>query len=119
MKFIVSWTIPKASVAVSEARFLKTGAPPPAGVKMLGRWHGMSGGGVLIAETESIAKGTSLQIKAEMARTRDASDEIAALAKRLEAVKIVLVLPKEALAVGSSDLIRTVLQKAPCEVILR
>jgi len=74
---------------------------------------------VLIAETESIAKGTSLQIKAEMARTRDASDEIAALAKRLEAVKIVLVLPKEALAVGSSDLIRTVLQKAPCEVILR
>jgi hypothetical protein len=52
MKFIVSWTIPKASVAVSEARFLKTGAPPPAGVKMLGRWHGMSGGGVLIAETD-------------------------------------------------------------------
>ncbi len=52
MKFIVSWTIPKASVTASEARFLKTGAPPPAGVKMLGRWHGMSGGGVLIAETD-------------------------------------------------------------------
>jgi hypothetical protein len=52
MKFIVSWTIPKASVASSEARFLSTGAPPPVGVKMIGRWHGMSGGGVLIAETD-------------------------------------------------------------------
>ena len=52
MKFIVSWKIPKGSVVSSEARFLKTGAPPPAGVKMLGRWHGMSGGGVLIAETD-------------------------------------------------------------------
>lgn len=52
MKFIVSWTLPKASVAAAEARFLSTGAPPPAGVKMLGRWHGMSGGGVLIAETD-------------------------------------------------------------------
>lgn len=52
MKFIVRWSIPKASVLASEARFLQTGAPPPAGVKMLGRWHGMSGGGVLIAETD-------------------------------------------------------------------
>ena len=43
---------PQSSVTASEARFLKTGAPPPAGVKMLGRWHGMSGGGVLIAETD-------------------------------------------------------------------
>jgi hypothetical protein len=52
MKFIVRWNIPKASVVASEARFLATGAPPPAGVKMIGRWHGMSGGGVLIAETD-------------------------------------------------------------------
>ena len=51
MKFIVKWRIPKGSVVDSEQRFLKTGAPPPAGVTMLGRWHGMSGGGVLIAET--------------------------------------------------------------------
>jgi hypothetical protein len=51
MKFIVSWKIPKNSVANAEARFLSTGAPPPSGVTMLGRWHGMSGGGVLIAET--------------------------------------------------------------------
>jgi hypothetical protein len=52
MKYIVSWKIPKGSVVDAEARFLKTGAPPPAGVKMIGRWHGMSGGGVLIAETD-------------------------------------------------------------------
>lgn len=52
MKFIVTWNIPKASVATSEARFVATGAQPPAGVKMIGRWHGMSGGGVLIAETD-------------------------------------------------------------------
>jgi len=51
MKFIVSWTIPKTCVASAEARFLQTGGAPPAGVKMIGRWHGMSGGGVLIAET--------------------------------------------------------------------
>jgi hypothetical protein len=51
MKFTVKWKIPKGSVVDAEARFLKTGAVPPAGVKMIGRWHGMSGGGVLIAET--------------------------------------------------------------------
>lgn len=51
MKFIVSWNIPKSSVVASEARFLKTGAPPPAGAKMIGRWHGMSGGGLMIVET--------------------------------------------------------------------
>ncbi len=53
MKYIVSWKIPKGCVVDAEARFLKTGAPPPAGVKMIGRWHGMSGG-VLIAETDDI-----------------------------------------------------------------
>ena len=51
MKFIVKWKIPKGTVANAEQRFLSTGAPPPAGVSMLGRWHGMSGGGVMIAET--------------------------------------------------------------------
>jgi Protein of unknown function (DUF3303) len=51
MKFIVKWNIPKGSVVNAEQRFLKTGGAPPAGVMMIGRWHGMSGGGVLIAET--------------------------------------------------------------------
>ncbi len=53
MKFIVKWNIPKNSVVDAEARFLKAGGGPPAGVNMIGRWHGMSGGGVLIAETEN------------------------------------------------------------------
>ena len=51
MKFIVNYSVPKASVVDAEQRFLKTGGAPPEGVKMIGRWHGMSGGGVLIAET--------------------------------------------------------------------
>jgi hypothetical protein len=51
MKFTVKWNIPKGSVVDAEARFLQTGGMPPADVKMIGRWHGMSGGGVLIAET--------------------------------------------------------------------
>jgi Protein of unknown function (DUF3303) len=51
MKFTVKWNIPKGSVVDAEARFLQTGGMPPADVKMIGRWHGMSGGGILIAET--------------------------------------------------------------------
>ena len=51
MKFIVSWKSPHATAVDAQARFLKTGGGPPAGVKMVGRWHGMSGGGVVIAET--------------------------------------------------------------------
>ncbi|MGB6193504.1 MAG: DUF3303 family protein [Terracidiphilus sp.] len=53
MKFIVSWNIPTGNVVNAQARFLKTGGAPPAGVKMIGRWHGMSGGGFLIAETDN------------------------------------------------------------------
>jgi hypothetical protein len=52
MKFIVTWTIPKAYVLSAQARFLQTGGAPPSGVKMIGRWHGMNGGGVVIAETD-------------------------------------------------------------------
>ena len=53
MQFIVKWNIPKGSVVDAEKRFLKTGGAPPDGVRMIGRWHGMSGGGVLIAESEN------------------------------------------------------------------
>jgi hypothetical protein len=51
VKFIVSWKLPQATYNDAVARFLKGGGAPPAGVKMLGRWHGMSGGGFAIAET--------------------------------------------------------------------
>lgn len=52
MKFIVSWKLSPATYNETISRFLKAGGLPPAGVKMIGRWHGMSGGGVAIAETD-------------------------------------------------------------------
>jgi Domain of unknown function (DUF3303) len=51
VKFIVSWKLPQATYNEAIARFLKAGGLPPAGVKMIGRWHGMSGGGFAVAET--------------------------------------------------------------------
>jgi len=54
MKFMVSWTIDPAQYKEAAQRFLKAGAPPPAGVKMLGRWH-MATQGWLIAETDNPA----------------------------------------------------------------
>lgn len=52
MKFIVSWNLPQATYNEAIARFLKGGGAPPEGVTMLGRWHGMSGGGFAIAQTD-------------------------------------------------------------------
>lgn len=51
MKYIVSWSLPQATYNAATARFLQTGAMPPAGVTLLGRWHGMSGAGFGIVET--------------------------------------------------------------------
>ena len=51
MKFIVSWTLPQATYAGATNRFLQTGGMPPEGVKLIGRWHGMSGTGFAVAET--------------------------------------------------------------------
>jgi Protein of unknown function (DUF3303) len=51
MKFIVSWSLPQATYSRATERFLKAGGMPPAGVKMIGRWHGMSGKGFAVVET--------------------------------------------------------------------
>jgi hypothetical protein len=51
MKYIVSWTIPHDTFNAAAARFLQAGALPPAGLKMIGRWHGMNGSGFAIVET--------------------------------------------------------------------
>jgi Domain of unknown function (DUF3303) len=51
MKFIVSWTVQPENFAAVVGRFLETGGRPPEGVKMLGRWIGMNGRGVTIAES--------------------------------------------------------------------
>jgi hypothetical protein len=52
MKFIVSWSLPQATYHGASERFLKTGGMPPAGVKLIGRWHGMSGNGFAVVETD-------------------------------------------------------------------
>lgn len=40
MKYIVSWTLPAGEdYHTATDRFLKSGAKPPAGVTMVGRWH--------------------------------------------------------------------------------
>jgi hypothetical protein len=51
MKFISTWTIPQGTFNAAVARFLETGGPPPEGVKILGRWHGMSGQGFAVSES--------------------------------------------------------------------
>lgn len=52
MKFLSSWTLPQSTLRAAEAKFLATGGMPPAGVKLLGRWHGMNGTGFAVVETD-------------------------------------------------------------------
>jgi Protein of unknown function (DUF3303) len=51
MKFLVSWSLPPDTYRAAVARFLKAGGMPPANVKLIGRWHGMSGKGCAVVET--------------------------------------------------------------------
>lgn len=51
MKFLVSWSLPPATYRAAVARFLQAGGMPPEGVKLIGRWHGMSGAGCAVVET--------------------------------------------------------------------
>ena len=63
MTFIVNWSIdPTIRDEVNE-RFKETGAPPPAGVKIVGRWHHLDGsGGVAILESnDPVALGKHIQ----------------------------------------------------------
>ncbi len=53
MLFIVRWEIQQTVRKAAIERFLKTGGAPPAGVKMLGRWHTVDGEyGIAIAESD-------------------------------------------------------------------
>lgn len=53
MRFLVSWTLPHGEGFRSAvARFLEGGGAPPAGVELVGRWHGGNGTGFAIAETD-------------------------------------------------------------------
>ena len=53
MKFVITWSIATENYKSAIKKFLDTGAPPPAGVKMLGRYHGLQGSmrGFIIAES--------------------------------------------------------------------
>ena len=46
------WNLPTGTYNATIARFLETGGAPPKGIKILGRWHGMSGQGVAISESD-------------------------------------------------------------------
>jgi hypothetical protein len=52
MKYLVSWSLSQATYNATLARFLETGAAPPQGVRLIGRWHGMSGQGFAVAESD-------------------------------------------------------------------
>lgn len=53
MKYMASWTHSHGEeYRATIAHFLKTGGQPPAGVKMIGRWHGANGTGFAVAESE-------------------------------------------------------------------
>jgi len=51
MKYIVSWTLPTGTFHAAIGRFLQAGGLPPEGVTLIGRWHGMSGGGFAVVQT--------------------------------------------------------------------
>lgn len=59
MRYIVHWTLPQGTFNAAVARFLETGGAPPKGVELIGRWHGMSGEGFAITESND-AKGMFL-----------------------------------------------------------
>jgi len=52
MKFIITWSVETAGYPSAISRFLETGAPAPAGVKLVGRWHSLEGSskGFILAE---------------------------------------------------------------------
>ena len=63
MLFAVHWTFDPDHRDKANARFQETGGPPPAGVKMLGRWHSLGeGSGFCVCETDDpVALGKWMQ----------------------------------------------------------
>jgi len=66
MKFMITWKVRPGELMPAVKRFLHSGAPVPAGVTALGRWHraDMSGGFTLV---ESAQIGLVFQFVAEWA----------------------------------------------------
>ena len=63
MQFMVTWTIDIPQKAAAESRFLETGAAPPAGVELLGRWHstGDRRGFMLLESSDGVAVSTYMR----------------------------------------------------------
>jgi hypothetical protein len=56
MKFISTYTLRPGCLPAAAARFLKGDAAPPAGIKLLGRWHKCDlTGGVSLWESDDAA----------------------------------------------------------------
>lgn len=54
MLFMTLWKTPSGNRDRALERFGKTGGPPPAGIKVIGRWHSVTqGSGVVISETDN------------------------------------------------------------------
>jgi hypothetical protein len=63
MLFMISYSYGPEDRDVVQERFKATGGLPGPGVKMLGRWHALSGGGgyVVAESTDSVAIGKWMQ----------------------------------------------------------
>ncbi len=56
MQFVVHYTFTPEARSGAQARFAETGAPPPEGVTMTGRWHCAHGReGFLVCESDDAA----------------------------------------------------------------
>ena len=57
MKFMISWKIPPGSHKPAAEGFLRSGAPVPTGLTLLGRWHapGSMYGWVLLEGSNNVA----------------------------------------------------------------
>jgi uncharacterized protein DUF3303 len=53
MKYVITWSVSNENYKAAIKKFLDTGALPPAGVKLVGRYHGLEGSnhGFIVAET--------------------------------------------------------------------
>ena len=53
MKYVITCSVPTANYAPTMKKFLATGGLPPAGVKMIGRYHALAGSssGFIVAES--------------------------------------------------------------------
>jgi hypothetical protein len=56
MKYLVHWRLPYAEYSSSAAQFLETGAMPPPGLNIVGRWAGEAGEGFAIADADDEAE---------------------------------------------------------------